>query len=350
MSVQALRSLRAAIRRRTFEPAYYLHGDDDYRKDAAIRELTNAAVDAATRDFNYDMLRGGDVTPDQLESALNTPPMMAMRRLVVLRDLPSLKKDARHVLDRYLERPAPDLVLVLIAPAGAKADKGIERNVAAVEFAQLTENDLTEWITQHTRVVLSATITAEAMELLQQAVGSDTAQLAAELDKLASYVGDRAIDGDAVRDVVGVRKGESLGDFLDCVAERDAPAALALVEHIIGLPKSGLVPVIMALAVQTMALGWARAARDRGLAAQRLESELFALLKETGAYPMRPWGEAVRCWARNHAKWDARSVAQGLDVLLTADRAAKDTRISSEEQLLASVVCALCAPPRRAAA
>jgi DNA polymerase-3 subunit delta len=123
-----------------------------------------------------------------------------------------------------------------------------------------------------------------------------------------------------------------------------------MVEHILGLPKSGVVPIIMALAVQTMALGWARAARDRGLPAHRLEGEFFTLLKETGAYPMRPWGEATKSWARNHPRWDARSVERGLEVLLAADHAAKDTRISSDAQLLASIVCALCAPTRRAAA
>src|SRR5215216_647227 len=116
MGAQALRSLRAAITSRRFEPAYYLFGDDDFRKDAAIRELTAVALDAAARDFNYDMLRGSELTSEQLESTLNTPPMMATRRVVILRDVPSLKKDARQVLDRYLERPAHDVVLVLVAP------------------------------------------------------------------------------------------------------------------------------------------------------------------------------------------------------------------------------------------
>jgi DNA polymerase-3 subunit delta len=350
MSAQALRSLRAAITSRTFEPAYYLYGDDDFRKDAAIRELTAAAVDASTRDFNYDMLRGAELTPEQLESALNTPPMMATRRAIVIRDVPSLKRDARQVLDRYLEHPARDVVLVLVAPAGARADATLDRLTVGANFAPLTANDLTDWITQYTRVALGASITPEANRLLQEVVGSDAAQLAAELDKLASYTQGRAIDDSAVSDVVGVRNGETLGDFLDRIAERDAPAALAMVEHILGLPKSGLVPVIMALAVQTMALGWARAARDRGLPPQRLESEFFTLLKETGAFPMRPWGEAAKCWARNHPRWDARSVEHGLEVLLAADHAAKDTRISSEEQLLASIVCSLCTPMRRAAA
>jgi DNA polymerase-3 subunit delta len=64
---------------------------------------------------------------------------------------------------------------------------------------------------------------------------------------------------------------------------------------------------------------------------------------------MRPWGDATKCWAANIARWDAASVERGLAALLAADRAVKDTRISSEEQLLASLVLTLCTPQRAAA-
>lgn len=350
MSARALRELRTAIVQRAFDPVYHLHGDDDYRKDTAVRELVAAVVDAATRDFNLELLRGTDVGVERLESALNTPPMMAERRAVVLRDVQLLRKDARVVLDRYLTRPAPETVLILVAPGGTKADKGLEQGASSFAFTALDDRDVPAWITQHAREAHAATITGDAAALLQSAVGNDAAFLAAEVDKLASYANGSEIDEAAVAAVVGVRRGETMGDFLDRVAERDAPAALALMEHVLTLPKSGAVPIIMALTVQTMAIGWGRHARDRGLPAQRLESEFYALLKETSAFPMRPWGEAVKCWARNVSRWDAASIDRALDTLLAADRLAKDTRISSDEQLLSSLVCALCAPARRAAA
>lgn len=350
MSAYTLRDLRKAIVKQEFEPAYYFHGDDEHRKDAAVREMTNSAVEAATRDFNYDLLRGSEVSADQLEAALNTPPMMATRRLVVLRDVTALKKDTRAVLDRYLTHTASDTVLLLIAPAGAKADKDLERSTTAVAFAALSDKEVGEWIVQHARDAHGVTLSKGAAALLHDAVGSDAGQLASELDKLASFSTGTLIDEDAVRAVVGIREGASTGDFFDRIAARDLEGALVLVDHVLTLPKSGLVPIIMALAVQTLALGWARQAHDRGVPAHRLESEFFSLLKETGAYPMRPWGEAAKSWSRHVAKWDARSVDDALAALLAADRSAKDTRLSSDEQSLASLVCSLCVPSRRAAA
>jgi DNA polymerase-3 subunit delta len=358
MSVQALRDLRKSILNRRFDHAYYFHGEDEYRKEAAVRELIQGAVDPVTRDFNFDLLRGADVSDELLESALNTPPMMADRRVVILRDVGALKKDARVVLERYLRHPAPDTVLALIGaadfPGTSKGDKDLDasltRSTTPIAFAVLADKALLEWLVQHAQDEHDVTITDGAAALLLEHVGADSAQLASELDKLTSYTQSGTIDEEAVREVVGMRQGASMSDLLDRIAERNAPAALALIDPVMALPKSGLVPVIIALTVQTLAIAWGREARDRGLPAQRLESDFFGLLKETRAFPMRPWSEAAKCWARNVARWDAASIDRALAALLAADRAAKDTRISSEEQLLASLVLTLCTPAQRSAA
>ena len=188
-------------------------------------------------------------------------------------------------------------------------------------------------------------------------MGSDLPQLAAELDKLASFVDGgagappRPIDEEAVAAVVGVRRGETMGDLLDAVAARDARRAVALVDHVLAQPKTSLVQVIMALSTQTLALACGRAMRAQGTPASRMEGEFFTLLREGGAYPGRPWGEATRAWARHLDQWSAAALDEALDLLLDADVAAKETRLSSDEQLLASLVLSLCAAgaERRAA-
>ena len=99
-AANAHRDLRKAIQQRAFEHAYYFYGDDEYLKDDMIRQVIDAAVDPATRDFNLDVRRGTDVDPESLLSLLSTPPMMAERRLVVVKDVNALKKAARAAIDR----------------------------------------------------------------------------------------------------------------------------------------------------------------------------------------------------------------------------------------------------------
>jgi len=335
--------LRSAIKDRVFAPVYYLHGEDDYLKDEELRRLIEAAVDPATRDFNFEVLRGADLGAETLGSIVATPPMMAERRVVVIRDVGALKKDARAMLDRYLERPAPDVLLVLVAPSGSKEDRGLLKSATAIEFQPLSGARIPKWIAYYVEHDLGASITDGAIRLLQEAAGTDLAQLRIELDKVASYTGGGAINEAAVSAVVGVRPGETMGDFLDAVAKRDAVAALAMVEVILQQPKVSAVQIIMALTSQTLVIGWAQAARDRGTHPARLNGELFTLLKESGGvYTGRSWGEFVATCARASDVWSPRAIDAALEALLAADASLKGPRVSSDEQILSSLVLSLC--------
>ncbi len=335
------KALHAALKQRTFDPVYFFHGEDDYLKDARTRNLVEAAVDPATRDFNLEVRRGSELDAEALDSLLSTPPMLAERRVVVVREVDKLKKDARALLLRYLARPATDTVLVLVAPAGAKSDKPLADRSTAVEFAPLTGDRLPKWIAYHAETVLGRRITTDAVALLVEAVGADLSQLAVELEKLASFATD-TIDERAVGEVVGIRRGESLGALLDAVAAQDAATALALIDGVLQQPKTNAVSIVMNLTTQTLAMAYGAAARANGTPSRSLFNEYMALLKESGAFPGRPWGEAVTAWGRHTDRWSAAQLDAALSALLAADSALKETRLSSDEQLLTSLVLTLC--------
>ena len=72
---------------------FFLHGDDEFRKDEAVRVIVDAHLDPATRDFNLDMLRASEVDGERLASVLATPPLMAEWRVVVVRDVEAVASD-----------------------------------------------------------------------------------------------------------------------------------------------------------------------------------------------------------------------------------------------------------------
>jgi DNA polymerase-3 subunit delta len=177
---------------------------------------------------------------------------------------------------------------------------------------------------------------------LQSAVGDDAATLMMELDKAASYVLGGTIDKAAIEAVVGVRHGETSSDLLDAVAARDVTQAVALVGPVLALPKTSGVGLAMALATQTAALGWGAAQRAKGVPLNRLAKEYFDLLKRTGAFPGRPWGEATAAWTRYVPRWTVADAERGLRAVLRADERLKDTRASSDEQVLTTLILELC--------
>jgi DNA polymerase III subunit delta len=355
-------AFKKAITARTFAPVYLLYGADEYRKHEAVVQALAAAVAPEVRDFNVEIRSAPELDAEVMESLLGTPPLAATRRAVVIDGVGDLKKDARRALDRYLANPASDTLLLLVAVADGKPDRVLLDRAVSVEFEALAGDKVPKWIAKRA-ADLGAAITDSASALLQQAAGPEPAALAPELDKLVSYARGMAwssspsrpgardrvaeaapvvIDDAAVAAIVGVRRGETLTDLLDRVAERDAAGALALVEHVLSQPKTGAVPTVMALTVQTLALGWGRARRDSGVSVQRLNGEYLTLLKETKAYPWRPWSDAIATWVRTVDRWDIQAIDRAVDALLAAELALKDTRTSSDEHIISTLVLAMC--------
>ena len=347
----ALKTLRDALKRGSFDGAYYVYGEDDFQKDDAVKQLVEAAIEPAMRDFNMEVLRAQDLDAKSLDASLSALPMMADRRIIVLRDASALRKDARKVLDNYLQKPSPDILVVLVEASGGKTDKDLAKNATPLEFEHLSADRIPRWISHYASSHFNSRISPEGAELLQSAVGTDLHQLVSELDKLSSFAHGREITEEDVGAIVGVRRGETMADFLDEVAQRNVSKALELLPIILSQPKTSGVQLVMALTVQTIALAWGKARLKEGLSQSRLQSEYFGFLKQSGSvFTGRPWGSAASAWASAVDRWTTVSIDNALDTLLEADRMLKETRISSEEQIMTTLILSMCVEEERIAA
>lgn len=351
MAPSTFKALKAALASGTFDPVYVFHGADDHLKDENVRAIIARATDAATRDFNCEVLRGNEVDVTTLSAALEALPLLADRRLVVLRDPGAMKKAAKERLAAYLKKPASEIVLLLAVPAGAKADAALLAGGSSLEFRPLEGGDLQKWIAHESTTSNGTTISAAAAARLASYGGSDLSLLAGELRKLAAFTNGETIEADAVEAVTGVRPGVTMSDLLDRVGQRETAAAIAMVEDVLAQPKNSGVTTVLALTTQVLAIGWGLAARARGVAAHQVEREYFGLLKEAGnSFTGRPWGEATKAWARYLPRWTTTEVTRALPHLAAADAALKDTKVSSEAQIVISLLLALApANARRAA-
>jgi DNA polymerase-3 subunit delta len=114
-------------------------------------------------------------------------------------------------------------------------------------------------------------------------------------------------------------------------------------------PKMGGVPVVMALTAQMLALGYGASLRAGGTSGRALESEYWKFLKSGGGVMTgRPWGDAIRAWVRDVERWSVRAVDRALTLLYDADIALKDTRVSTEDRVIATTILAICTADRAA--
>src|SRR2546422_3292952 len=121
------------------DPIYYLHGDEDILKDEALRALTARAMEAAARDFNVDTRSAADLDAATLRALVDTPPLLAQTRVVVLRGIEQMRRGskARQELLRYLAAPNPTTVLVLVQSAGEEHDPELARLATTVAVEAL---------------------------------------------------------------------------------------------------------------------------------------------------------------------------------------------------------------------
>src|SRR6266571_4075286 len=221
-----LRSLKQGVP----DPVYYLHGDEDVLKDEAIRALLERAVEPAARDFNVDQRSAADLDAASFHALVNTPPMLAARRVVVIRGLEQLL--------RYLDSPNPTTLLVLVQGAGEPPDAELAHAATAVAVDPLPPARVERWMAHRARQ-LGLTLAPGAGDLLLGAVGNDLAALAQEIEKLAALAagrgggagggGSRPITREDVTALVGVRSGETVQDLVDAALERRGAAAAQLV-------------------------------------------------------------------------------------------------------------------------
>jgi len=346
--------LRRSLSKGDVQPVYYLHGDDDFLKDDAVRQIVALAVDGATRDFNFDRRRAPELAAEDFRSLVETPPMMAARRGVVLTEVECLQQRRprqqalRAAVTDYLRRPAPETVLVLVQAAGEKPDAALQEAAWSVDVAPLPPERVGRWI-QHQAKELGLAIETEAARHLQAAVGEDLQQLSSELAKLAVATAGRAATIADVADLVGVRTGETVYDFVDAVSTRRFTAAAAMVPQLIAGPGSSGVRLLGTLGTVLVGLALARAridARDAPASATtRVLNAMFA------ARPMglRPWKEEAARWVRDASGWTAAELDEGLATLLRADARLKDTRLAGEAEVVIEVVLSFGRPGAEAA-
>src|SRR5260370_24442051 len=108
------------LKRADVAPVYYLTGQADILKQELTLAITSTAVEAGARDFNLDVRSAGDLDGEAFHALVETPPMLAARRAVVVRNLEQWRPNARvwRLLYHNLHHPSPSTVLCLVHRSG----------------------------------------------------------------------------------------------------------------------------------------------------------------------------------------------------------------------------------------
>lgn len=226
-------------------PVYILSSEQPLLVERAVSAIRDATVPPALRGFNFDVIEARGATAQRVLATAQTLPMMAQRRMVLVRDLAAMQAAELNKLADYLESPNPSTVLVGVA---SKIDKRVKFYVAARKAKALHEleapRDVTPWIRAEAKARKIA-IAPEACSRLADVIGKDLARLALALEQLALYAGDRSITAEDVDDLVADTRERSVFELTDAIGAGDLTAALGSVASLCEQRQSAIGVVVM---------------------------------------------------------------------------------------------------------
>jgi DNA polymerase III subunit delta len=306
-------------------PVYYFYGEEDFFKDLLQDEIEKL-VPPEQKDFNFDLIYGNDSTPGKVLGIARSYPMMAERRVVIVKDFLKLgeKSDDGSLNDfvSYVQQPNPSCVLCLIdnkfpdKRTGLGKELNNSRNVAGYEFDNVKEYQLADWISDWTRNIHKREIEPAAAQILGQMVGPDLKLLSTEIDKVCTFVDtSESIQKEHIKKISGSYRDYSVIELKEAVVNRNLNAALGISEQMLHKSNYSVGEVIKTLGFfyNVFSNIWQiRRLTEKGLAKDQVQAELG--IKSRYVFDMQ-WKEASR--------FRLAEMPRIFEALLDADRAAK---------------------------
>ncbi len=227
--------LKTAFQNRNFAPIYLLHGEERWFIDRLQALLLENALQPHEKDFNLDLLYGHETDARQALNACQAFPMMAERRVVIIRDFDRMKENA--LFKGLAEQPNPACVVFLVCAGKPNMSRHPYRALKsagkAVEFKALYPNQVPRWIETLAKEKGFA-LEPKAVQMLGEYVGASLSSVEAELGKLATYVGEReVITAEDIVQASGQTRDYNVFELQRAVGERQFDRALHITERLL---------------------------------------------------------------------------------------------------------------------
>jgi DNA polymerase-3 subunit delta len=235
-----LEELLAELAAGRLRPAYLLAGSEPLLREDALRALVEAILEPEARDFNLDRLDGASTSAATLEDALRTLPVLAPRRLVVLREPEARKRGAAGLGDALARLvPAlpdpPQTILVVTAghvDARAKWVRGFGDPALRVSCDPPRPGKAVVAFVRAEAKRQGLKLEPRTAETLAERVGPQLLLLRSELGKAALYAGPgRSLTPDHVSDSVSRSAEDPIWDLTDALGTGRLPDALAILQR-----------------------------------------------------------------------------------------------------------------------
>jgi len=344
-SLANFRNFSSSMKSGSSSPVYWFTGDENWFMDRSI-PLIKSLVPDGMEDFNLDVLSGREARVSRVIDACRTFPMMADKRVVIVRDFMAMferRKSAEgddtegggslhDELLLYLEKPNPSCVLALIdttsVPATTKLGKALRdpNKCVSFQYDRLEGKDLVDWVNHMVKTEHQKSIEIDAIQLLLEISGNDLLDLSNELTKLAQYDKESKIITDTqVRLLATEHKQAAVFHVKDALFARNLDTLLEVGRIVVDAadtPASGIIGLNAYLTSQFITMWQIARLYDKGVA----KPEIGRIIGKQGFYFDNLFRDAIKLRASQYPEL--------FEIMLDADAAIKGMGIDDPQSIL----------------
>lgn len=259
---------------------YLFHGPEEYIKKSAMDKIRAAILPVGLEILNETVMDAPGAR--QLIESAETLPVMAEKRLVVIKDTPLLtgakakdEQEENEKIEKWLSKGAPEACVVVFFVRGEadkrkKLYKTLEKYAKVVSFAYLTDPEIAKWIQSRLKGK-KKTMRQDAVNTLLFYAGRDLTRLQGEVDKLSAYVGEAGvIEEKDVRAAVTPSAESNVFLMIDSLAAGKTEQAYSILNAMLDAGESP-VTLIALLNRQLRLMTHVRLLRDENLSLPEIE-------------------------------------------------------------------------------
>lgn len=240
------------IKAKKIAPIIVLHGEEAYFIDLISDYISETLLDESEKEFNETIVYGKDASAENIVAIARSYPMMAERRLVIIKEAQGFKDLEK--LESYFNKPVGTTVLVICYKYGTlDKRKKVFKSLLSSKNAKIFESDsqadieIVDWIKakfQQKKIQIDEKAAFALIDLL----GNDMHKLSNEIEKMAIALGPGVeIRLEAITDNVGMNRDYNIFELQKALAARNRGRVFKIATYGYANPNEFSIPAVTAI-------------------------------------------------------------------------------------------------------
>lgn len=204
------KALQKELERGLPDPLYCFWSEESFFLDEALSKAVKTVIAGGPEEFNLDVFYPSSA-PQEILDALTTLPLMAQRRLVVLREYHQFSKPALNALTPYFAKPYETVCMLILSQKKPKFSSDFRWKIYPLN---IRESELPGWLKMVSKEK-GVQMNDDAIQSLIEFTGHDIGSLLMEIEKLKLLGGK--IGSEEVASSAGSVREYSAFDLIDAV-------------------------------------------------------------------------------------------------------------------------------------